>query len=194
MNKKLLASDEKILKERLFGITGYNKSSIRRDSTIGNFVDPLLIDHGNTSCAELFIRIAKPKQNDFILDVGARENKFIDILQDQKYKNSYGIDTDSKITKSRYGVQMNVMDMPENNQFNIVCFSGLLDYFEGGWFDNGYATSLESLANKLDNLLVASGNIVFGSLESGRDEFLDIFNKKGYTITKTSALILLQKP
>lgn len=183
MKKKLIKVD---MKKKLFGnyaLQGKHKTT--------NAPDYMLKDHSGSSYAELFEYTVNPKKDAFILDIGGRENKFVKALHERGFTNAFGIDVGRSILDDENGVQVDIMDVPERAQFDYIHFTGLLDYFGGGQFDN--SVELVDLANKLDKLLCPGGTIVFNLLEENIEKFIPLLTAKGYMYTD-STYSTLTKP
>lgn len=126
---------------------------------------------GNANIARKF-RGLNIKEHERILDIGAFENEMVEALQTEGFHNAVGIDVNSKILQSRFGIKMNFRDLPLNEKYRVVYFNHLLGHFPGGVFNNQTQPSLQILANKIYIHLLPKGYLMFCDSDKNVPEFI----------------------
>jgi len=119
-----------------------------------------------------------------ILDIGAFKNEMVETLHDEGFHNAIGIDVNSKILKSRYGMQINFRDLPLKEKYRVIYFHQLLDHFPGGLFNNQPEPSLQLLADKIYIHLLPKGYLYFCDYAVNVPEFNKCLMNIGFKLIR----------
>lgn len=123
---------------------------------------------------EGLISVAK---DDRILDLGAGpDNHFAAEMSKDGYHNIWGIDIDPSIKDAEFpGHHLNFRDLSSGEKFDVIYFSSILDFFDGGGLTYNFdkAPSLELFAMKLVMHLNKNGRIIMVDDTINLDQFLD---------------------
>jgi hypothetical protein len=120
------------------------------------------------------------QKHERILDIGAFKNEMVEMLQTNGYCNAVGIDVNSKILRSKYGMKINFRDLRLNEKYRMICFNQVLCHFPGGIYNKQLQPSLQLFADKIYLHLLPKGYLIFCDSEDNVPKFKECLLNIGF--------------